>query len=376
MDDICYIDGCPGTGKFTCSCNEALRICQEHITPHFREAGLHEINAVKVNLTRINSKGAIGTLRKLNSSTLQKGKEMFKQLFEKLCDVVEDISERQELLADLSSSSYSAEVEEEIEELKAVNITLRTKEEFKELLDKFMSKEALDSSSLNDFGKDFKVIAESLEKSNKVLQLFADSHQQEQLLRVQLESRVTKLEESHGKIENLDQKITVIDSKTREHERKFETTKEQADKVNLDTKNLEKKLDTEIKLVQNMTEKRLKEIIEIEKSIKGVVKDSMDLIKSKSHQLKEDLSKIQNFSDSGFKKILDDYFNDICQRKIELIETSLKKIINDNSNSFNSKANGVSSEVGKIRDFSDSGFKKVIGNFFDEVCLRRIVENK
>ena len=171
-----------------------LRICQGNITEHFGEAGIHEIDAVKVNLTRFKAREAIGSLKKINSSTLEMGKEMFKEL----CDVIENISQRQQYLVDLSSSSYSDQLEEKIEELRTVNITMRDKKQFGELLNKFMSKEAFDTSSFNDFHKDLKVIAKSLKKSNNVLQLLASSQQQEQEFREKLESRVLKIEENHG----------------------------------------------------------------------------------------------------------------------------------------------------------------------------------
>ena len=316
MDDICYIDGCPGEGKFTCSCNEALRICQGHITEHFGEAGIHEIDAVKANLTRFKAREAIGSLRKINSSTLEMGKEMFKELCDKLCEVVDNISQRQQYLVDLSSSPYSDQLEEKIEELKTVNITMRDKKQFGELLNKFMSKEPLDTSSFNEFHKDFKVIAESLEKSNNVLQLLASSQQQEQAFREKLESRVLKLEENHGKIENIDQKVTVLDTRINGHENKFESIKKLVDQANNGVKKLENELEIKIALVKNKTIQELEKIQAIEMSIKQAVKGSTDLIESESAIMKHDLSKIRDFSDSGFKNILDEYFIGVCNARI------------------------------------------------------------
>ena len=198
MDDICYVDGCPGTADFSCSCNDRLRVCQEHITEHSRSHGYHKISASSVNRTFQLAGDAMKALNEQSAKAILKGKEMFTDLFDQIGGIFEDLNERKQSVISLSASSYSEEIGRKIKKLEEVNINFREKSDFKDLLKKFMSPggvDSIDNSTILELQKDFRLIAESLNRSNELLQTVTGTHKIEQDLRKHLESRVDILEQ-------------------------------------------------------------------------------------------------------------------------------------------------------------------------------------
>lgn len=151
MDEICYAEGCPGTAEFSCSCNDRLRVCQEHITEHVRSFGYHKISTSSVNKTIERAAKAIENLNNLGAKAILKGKEMFTDLFDEIGNVFENLNQRKQSLIRLSPSGYSEEIGEKIRALEEVNIKFRDNSNFKALLKKFMTtggEESIDNSTI------------------------------------------------------------------------------------------------------------------------------------------------------------------------------------------------------------------------------------
>ena len=128
MADRCHIKGCPDTPKYSCTCGENTIVCEDHLNFHL---GLgHQTKKIDIARENIQSKiqmGITGLFGK-SSEVLTTGKQMFIDICNKLCNITDDIFERQQNLLKLSASqSYSPNVEDEIRKMTEVGI--KTKKE-------------------------------------------------------------------------------------------------------------------------------------------------------------------------------------------------------------------------------------------------------
>lgn len=315
MEELCYIDGCPGSGKFGCSCNDSLRVCQVHIAEHTCSFGYHEISSISFGITNQKIKDAIKSLNKLNTSTLKKSKEMFQELCNKLCDVVENLSQRQQCLFELSSSSCSQEIDKKIKELEQVNITFRNKKDFRKVLDNFMSsgEEIFENSSLDEFRKDFRIIIESLGKSNEVLQTVFDSQKVEKVFKEHLETRISSLEQKNS---NFDEKLKILDQNTKICSSNLENFKKEIEKSNKSSKEIERMFKEKMIETRRNGKQLVDKIEALEISVTTSVHQSMKLLNEKNDDLGEKFCKIKDIKDPGFKGVLEGFFNEIYLRRI------------------------------------------------------------
>ena len=318
MDEICYILGCPGTAKFTCSCDSSLRVCQEHIAEHIQGTEYHEISSSKLGLTQKKASDALKSLNKLNTSTLQKGKEMFKELYNKICTVVDNLSSRQQCIIDLSESSYSDEIGQKIKDLEEVNIGFRNKSEFRNLLDKFMSpsENTFEGSNFDHFQKEFGIIAQSIEKSNEVLEAVAASNKIEQVLREKLEKRIKKLEKKNKKAENTDQRVMILEAKAEDQTKHIQDFKKVVEKVSKDVKGLEKMFKEKTIEFQRKAKQQADKFEAVEDSIRKTADEVSKSFNERGIVLGEKIRKIEEIQNPGFKQGLERFFNEVNLRRI------------------------------------------------------------
>ena len=156
MADNCHIKGCPDTPKYRCSCDDNIKICENHKS--FHPGPAHQTVIIDLARENVQSKvqKEIAGLFGMSSQVLSTGKEMFIEICEKLCNITDDIFKRQQDLLTLSSSqSYPANVEEDIKALSEVNIRIKKREDFKKMIDRHFS--------LYDDITDFKVFSKDFE---------------------------------------------------------------------------------------------------------------------------------------------------------------------------------------------------------------------
>lgn len=320
MDDICYIDGCPGAGNFYCSCDDRLRICQDHIAEHIRGTQYHEIRASRTEqkMSQKKANDAIVSLSNLNTKTLLKGKEMFRELCDQLCGIIDNLSQRQQSLVELSSLTYTDDVEEKIKELEKVNIAFRNKKDFRKLLTKFMSPEqdSFDSSSFEEFRKDFKVIVESLQKSNEVLEKVADSHKSDQELRENLEKRVVKLEKNNKKIKNFEEKLEILNIEARKTSVVIENVKKELEKNCKDSRNVQRMFKDKMTEAQQKAKQQFEQIQALENNMRKGVEETAKSLNEKNNGLIQKLKGIEEIKDFGFRNFLEKFFNEVNLRRI------------------------------------------------------------
>ena len=318
MDEKCFADGCPGTAKFSCSCDVKLQICQEHIAEHIR--GLHNHVICASNRAQEKSKRrtniAISTLNSLNTRALTEGKGMFKELCDKLCTIVDELTKRQQSLVDLSALNYSQEVEDQIQELVTVNIAFRDKSDFKKLLDKFMAPggETFDSLSLEDFKKDFSGILECLNQSNRVLESVTGTHKEEQALRKELENRVENLEK--GKIQNIDQRLQRFEQEAQAHAKMIEDLRKSLEKNDDKVEAADKRLKDTWDKIQKLSKNQMDQFQALENGIRKSAEDNNLALNKKYKELNEKFGEIKQIKDSDFKKILEKLINEVHDRRI------------------------------------------------------------
>ena len=318
MDDRCFIDGCPGSAKFTCSCDDKLQICQYHIAEHISGTSFHDISALVLpqNRTQMLTNKAILNLSSLNSKALSEGKDMLKEVCEKLCGIVDNLSKRQQSLVELSTYSYSMEVEQKIQELEQVNIAFRSKNNFKNLLERYLSPEGstLDSSSFEEFRSDFKKIVESLDKSNEVLQIVANSHKTEQLLRQNLEKKVEKLEKDSEKIENLEQRLKIVEIEGKTHLKNIDELNNELKKTNTNVDRNIKLINEKLKEIRQKGELQIKEFKDYEEKVRKNVNDNSCVLNTKYTDLEIKINNIQQVENPGLRQMLDKFFGEVNGR--------------------------------------------------------------
>ena len=318
MDEKCFADGCPGTANFSCSCDEKLQICQEHIAEHIRGPHNHVIcisNRAQQR-SKLEANKAFSTLNNLNTRALAEGKGMFQELCDKLCTIVDELTRRQQCLVDLSSLNYSQKVEDQIQELVTVNIAFRDKSDFKKLLDKFMAPggETFDSLSLEDFKKDFRGIFECLNQSNRVLESVTGTHKEEQALRKQLESRIENLEK--GKIQNIEQRLQRFEQEAQAHAKMIEDLRKSLEKNDDKVEAADKRLKDKWDQIQMLSKSQMNQFQALENGIRKSAEDNNLALNKKYKELNEKFGEIKQFKDADFKKMLEKFINDAHDRRI------------------------------------------------------------
>ena len=320
MDEKCFVDGCPGTAKFSCSCSEKLLICQEHIAEHIKGLSYHEICCSKKYQTMPNQRvnQAIFTLNNLNSRALSEGKDMFKELCDKLCGVVDELSKRQQCLVDLGTSNYTQEVEQKIQELEKVNIAFRDKNDFKKLLDNFMSPggQTFDSLNLEEFKKDFRGIVESLKISNEVLNIVAVNHNQEKALREQLKNRVEKLEQGCGKIQNFDERLQRVELAAETHLKIVENFSKDLEKADNKVETVDKRLKEKLKEIESQSKNQMIQFKAIVDGLRKSVEENKKTLNENYKKMNDKVSQILQVKDNGFRQMLEIFFDEIKDRRI------------------------------------------------------------
>lgn len=312
MNDRCYIDGCPGTGKFTCSCDSRLQICQEHIAEHIRDFSYHEISSSNLaqNLTHFRTNQAIYNLSHLNSRALSEGKDMFKELCAKFCEVVDELSKRQQCLVDLSVCNYSKEVEERIKDLESVNIAFRDKKDFKKLLDNFMSSEenAFDSISLNEFRRDFKGIVDSLKLSNDFLQSVSETNKENYYSRQNLENRINQLEQGCGKADNLEERLKKLEANSESNLKSLRDIAKSTEMSRKKSEIVEKLFKEKSKEIARNGRQQFQEFQALEEGNRKHLEEATRSINQRFKLIEENLKGIKELTSNEFKIKIGDYF--------------------------------------------------------------------
>lgn len=223
MESECFKENCQNLPRFSCCCNKNILMCQEHISDHLQVPENHEIVSQNMELKKVSN--AIINLATFNKKTFIEGKGMLKELCGKLCNIVDEVSMRQQSLLDLNSSNCSEEVEEKIKELEKINICFRDRKEFKLLLDNFLSstENVLTNSNLIDFKNEFQAIVSNLIKSNEVLQNMAHNHALNEILNEKFEKHSSMLEKCLGKVEGLEENIATLKIESENNFKKIES---------------------------------------------------------------------------------------------------------------------------------------------------------
>lgn len=316
MDNKRYINHCPETGKLKCTCDEKLQICQDH-----RKGLSHNTKSAfskSEGLINHRANQAIFTLNTLNAKVLTEGKGMFKELCNKLCNVMDEISKRQQCIADLSTHSNSLEIEEKIEELEKLNISLRDKSDFKKLLDKYMSPEEniFESSSLEDFKKDFRNIVSSLSKSNEILQIISNSSQAEQNLIKQLEIRIENSEKETKKIKNFEQRLQKMEKISETHLKDIESTARDMARSRARLENSENFLKEKLSEVQRQGRQQIDQIQAHENLIRLSAEENAKILNANYMKLHNKVAEIEKINNESFRQALERMLDEAINYKI------------------------------------------------------------
>ena len=249
---------------------------------------------------------AIFNLSSLHSKALSEGKDMLKEVCEKLCGIVDNLSKRQQSLVELSTYSYSVEVDQKIQELEQVNIAFRSKSEFKNLLDRYLSPEGynLDGSSFEVFKSEFKKIVESLDKSNEVLQIFASTHMTDQLLRQKLEK----------KVKNLGQRLQTVEIEGKTHLKNIEDLNNELKKSNTNVDRTIKMMNEKLKEIRQKGELQIKEFKDYEDKVRKYVNDNSVVVNTKYTDLETKINRIQQVENPELRQMLDKFFGEVNGR--------------------------------------------------------------
>ncbi|OMJ86027.1 hypothetical protein SteCoe_12529 [Stentor coeruleus] len=244
MTDTCISQGCQKSPKYACLCDFTLKMCEIHLNEHLKLGESHKpilTFAEKKKVDELFNK-EMTNLFSISSKTLVKGKQMFQQICNKLCEITDVLSQKQQSLIDLrSQSSYDVDIEENIKNLSQVGLKFRNKESFRKLLEKHLS-ESDDSIDLSLFLEKFDEISKRIEVNNGFLQFVSDrnvSERQELDIKLQnmMKDRVFKENAFEKKMETMSTKLEKF-----YENHQVQTLKEQTHNLELEIEKLKEKL--------------------------------------------------------------------------------------------------------------------------------------
>jgi negative regulator of replication initiation len=129
------------------------------------------------------------------SKVIKSGEEMFQEICNKLSEITESLSIRQERLVSIASNLTSSEnfTNETLQSLGEIEIQLRGKAEFAKLLDQHFSKQG----SIIDFtlfSQEFNRICEFLRVSNELILKVQEQSSKESLLKEDIHIKISQIE--------------------------------------------------------------------------------------------------------------------------------------------------------------------------------------
>ena len=223
MDQRCGYSGCPGSPKFTCRQDRNQVFCEEHISNHLKESGKHEqisLEALQKSDHQLLAVKKIGENSAIMSGVLLTGKDMFQQICDKLCQITDQLIERQNALSEIATSvnEYDDPLER-IEKLGEINLKLRSKEEFGKLVNQHFSKQ--DSTvDFTLFKSDIEGIVNSIQLSNEFMERIRQEAAKDKEERQKIIAELNNVKESSVRIEKtLDDRIGGVTNEMRARER-------------------------------------------------------------------------------------------------------------------------------------------------------------
>ena len=300
MADNCYVRGCMQPSKFICRCDSSLKICQAHLSSHLNQAGQHDISSIipGVSPSQQRVTQAMLHLSDMNTRTLNEGKEMFQELCTKLCGFVDMFAKRQQCLVDLSSHNYSPEVDSKIRELEKIDIKFRKPEEFKQLLDRYLSggPDMMDYAHFQEFKNDFRNIASEIQKNNEYLMLVAQKNEEAEKSKKKVEK---KIKEHDKQLKELDKKFEMVNGSV---ERALKLASDTQKVIKLESKKIQgishaglNEFRSEKKVLENLVSSKVGnlngKISQIEDGFKAKVEEILRRIEEEKKQMNDEIER-------------------------------------------------------------------------------------
>ena len=178
------------------------------------------------------------------------------------------------------------------------------------------SENTFECSNFDHFQKEFGIIAQSIEKSNEVLEAVAASNKIEQVLREKLEKRIKKLEKKNKKAENTDQRVMILEAKAEDQTKHIQDFKKVVEKVSKDVKGLEKMFKEKTIEFQRKAKQQADKFEAVEDSIRKTADEVSKSFNERGIVLGEKIRKIEEIQNPGFKQGLERFFNEVNLRRI------------------------------------------------------------
>ena len=204
MEQRCGYSGCPGCPKFSCYQDLSQVFCDYHISSHLSEPGVHQ----RVSLKELSRSSISSTaIKKLSdnsalvSKVLLTGKDMFQQICDKLCQITDELIERQNALSEIATNitDYDNPLER-IEKLGEISLQLRSKDEFAKLINQHFSKQDF-TVDFTLFKSDIEGIAKSIQLSNECMERIREDAAKDKEERSRILNELKKVDESSARIE-------------------------------------------------------------------------------------------------------------------------------------------------------------------------------
>lgn len=380
MADTCTAQGCQKISKHACLCNFNLNMCEIHLNDHLKLGESHKpvLNLAEKKKVDEIFHQEMSNLFSVSSKALVKGKQMFQGICNKLCEITDVLSQKQQALIELrSQSSFDIDIEENIRKLSQVGLKFRSKESFQKVLEKHLS-ESDDGMDLSLFIEKFDEINQRLEVNNGYLQLVSDRNARE---RQELDAKLENMmQERLLKEREFEKNMVEMSTKLEKCVEcdQIKALKEQTHILELEIKKLKASLEQNslaVGIGKKGNQKIAKKIETQGKMLTELCKNNLEMVLNKCSQLKEQVeesicssnnlisknndllsSKIEKNEKSSEEKIKN--LNALLNSKIESINTNFETKLNENCSVLTNSNSKLTEKIDQCKSELDSLIRK------------------
>ena len=136
MADTCQVNFCRGEARFTCFCNQNLKLCKDHLVDHFGIQGNHKKIDLEFMKIKLLVEEACNSLEAKRKEIQIQGRVLINEVLIRIEKIENGINQRiKELINLLNNGNYSIESEHNIGRLSKIAINTDINNDFIKNLD-------------------------------------------------------------------------------------------------------------------------------------------------------------------------------------------------------------------------------------------------